>query len=99
MKSSFTEQYLEVSDSPDGSKIYLDLAEFDCLCILFDKIFEDIQDYDHFLKNSGNVSSLFRLNEKDDLDNCLDEFDLAEINRMIEFYELHCYHDQKIRHI
>lgn len=84
-----------VTNGTDGSELHLDLVEFNCLCILFDEIFEEIQRYDDFLNKSGNVSSYFELNEKNDLEDCLDEFDFAEIDRMIEFYELYSYHCHK----
>jgi len=80
---------------PDGPEIRVSLVEFDYYCTLFEEMLDEME------RNERVVYELLKAvgfskgsdEQERDLDDCLDEFDLSEIEQMRERYGLSCVHD------
>jgi len=83
-------QVFSIEMRPDEPEVQISLVEFDYYCTLFEEMLEemDTNEYRSYEPKEGvDFSRGFEIGELD-LDECLDEFDLAEIERMRERYGL-----------
>lgn len=95
MGTSETTQTISIEMRPDEPEVQISLVEFDYYCTLFEEILEEMETNEyrsHEPKKNVDSSRSFEI-EKLDLDECLDDFDLAEIEQMRERYGLSCVRD------
>jgi hypothetical protein len=94
MGTGETEQILSIEVSCEEQEVQISLSEFDYYCTLFEDMLEEMGRNECATDEAKNVTGFSRGFEKEemDLDDCLDEFDLAEIEQMRERYELSCVH-------
>jgi hypothetical protein len=88
MGAGETTQVLSIEMRPDEPEVQIALVEFDYYCTLFEEMLEEMEtsEYRSFEPNEGvDFPRGFEIGE---LDDCLDEFDLAEIEHMRERYGL-----------
>jgi len=94
MDAGKTMQTTSTGIVPDGPETRVSLVEFDYYCTLFEEMLDEME------RNERVVYELLKAvgfsrgfdNQEIDLDDCLDEFDLSEIERMRERYGLSCVH-------
>jgi len=90
MGTSETTQVLSIEMRPNEPEVRISLVEFGYYCTLFEEMLEEMEtnEYRSYKPKDGvGFSRGFEIGELD-LDECLDEFDLAEIERMRERYGL-----------
>ena len=90
MGTGETTQALSIEMRPDEPEVQISLVEFDYYCTLFEGMLEEMEtnEYGSYEPKEGvDFSRGFEKGELD-LDECLDEFDLAEIEHMRERYGL-----------
>jgi hypothetical protein len=90
MGAGETTQGLSIELRPDEPEVQISLVEFDYYCTLFEEMLEEMEtsEYRSFEPNEGvDFPRGYEIGELD-LDECLDEFDLAEIEQMRERYGL-----------
>ena len=90
MGTGETTQTLSIEMLPDEPEVQISLVEFDYYCTLFEEMLEEMEtnEYRSYEPKEGvDISRGFEMGELD-LDECLDEFDLAEIEQMRERYGL-----------
>jgi hypothetical protein len=94
MGTGETEQILSIEMSCEDKEVQISLSEFDYYCTLFEDMLEEMERDEYANNEAKNVTGFSRGFEKEemDLDDCLDEFDLAEIEQMKERYGLSCVH-------
>ena len=88
MGTGETTQAFSIEMRPDEPEVQISLVEFDYYCTLFEGMLEEMEtnEYRSFEPNEGvDFSRGFEIGK---LDECLDEFDLAEIEHMRERYGL-----------
>lgn len=96
MDAGKTVQATSTGIVPDEPETRVSLAEFDYYCTLFEEMLDEME------RNERVVYELLKAvgfsegsdEQERDLDDCLDEFDLSEIERMRERYGLSCVHDR-----
>jgi hypothetical protein len=91
MGTGETEQILSIETSCEEQEVQISLSEFDYYCTLFEDMLDEMG-RNEYATEAINVTGFSRgfENEEMDLDDCLDEFDLAEIEQMKERYGLSC---------
>jgi hypothetical protein len=90
MGTGETAQNFYIEMRPEGPEVQISLVEFDYYCTLFEEMLEEMEtsEYRSHETNEGvDFPRGFEIGELD-LDECLDEFDFAEIERMRERYGL-----------
>jgi hypothetical protein len=90
MGTGETMQTLSSEMRPDEPEVQISLAEFDYYCTLFEEMLEEMETNEYLSyepKGGVDFPRGFDIGELD-LYNCLDEFDLAEIEQMRERYGL-----------
>ena len=89
MGTGETTQTLSIEMWPDEPEVQISLVEFDYYCTLFDEMLEEMEtnEYGSYEPKGVDFSRGFEMGELD-LDEGLDEFDLAEIEQMRERYGL-----------
>jgi hypothetical protein len=92
MGTGETEQILSIEMNCEEQEVQISLSEFDYYCALFEDMFGEMERNEYVTNEVKNVTGFSRgfENEEKDLDDCLDEFDLAEIEQMKERYGLSC---------
>jgi hypothetical protein len=92
MGTGETEQILSIEMSCEEQEVQISLSEFDYYCTLFEDMLEEMEGNEYATNEAKKVTGFSRGFEKEemDLDDCLDEFDLAEIEQMKERYGLSC---------
>ena len=101
MDTSETTQVLSIEMRPDEPEVQISQVEFDYYCTLFEEMLEEMETNEYVSyepKEGVDFSRGFR-NEGLDLDECLDEFDLAEIEQMKKDAEAHADDDRKQREL
>ena len=96
MDAGKTMQTTSTEMRPDGPEIRVSLGEFDYYCTLFEEMLDEMERNERVvyeLQKAVGFSKGFEKQEID-LDDCLDEFDLSEIEQMRERYGLSCVHDR-----
>ena len=95
MDTGKTMQTISTEMRPDGPEIRVSFAEFDYYCTLFEEMLDEMERNERVfyeLLKAVGFSRGFDEQERD-LDDCLDEFDLSEIEQMRERCGLSCVHD------
>ena len=94
MGTGETEQILSIEMSCEEQEVQISLSEFDYYCTLFEDMLEEMESNEYVANEAKNVTGFSRGFEKEemDLDDCLDEFDLAEIEQMKERHGLSSVH-------
>lgn len=84
------EQILSIEISCEEQEVQISLSEFDYYCTLFEDMLEEMERNEYATNEAKNVTGFSRGIEKEEieLDVCLDEFDLAEIEEMKERHGL-----------
>jgi hypothetical protein len=96
MDAGKTVQATSTEIVPDETEIQVSLVEFDYYCTLFEEMLDEMERDERVvyeLLKAVGFSEGFDEQEMD-LDDCLDEFDLSEIERMRERYGLSCVLDR-----
>jgi hypothetical protein len=90
MGTGETEQILSIEMSCEEQEVQISLSEFDYYCTLFEDMLDEMEGNEDANNEAKNVTGFSRGFENDemDLDDCLDEFDLAEIEQMKERHGL-----------
>jgi hypothetical protein len=98
MGTGETEQILSIEMSCEEQEVQISLSEFDYYCTLFEDMLEEMERNECATDEAKNVTGFSRGFENDemDLDDCLDEFDLAEIELMKERFGLSCVHGMRV---
>lgn len=88
------EQILSIEIRCEEQEVQISLSEFDYYCNLFEDMIEEMERNDYTTNEENNVRGFSRGFEKEDMDlnDCLDEFDLAEIEQMRKRYGLSSVH-------
>ncbi len=94
MGTGETEQIPSIEMSCEEQEVQISLSEFDYYCTLFEDMLEEMERNEYVTNEVKNVTGFFRGFEKEEieLDDYLDEFDLAEIEQMKERYGLSSVH-------
>ena len=96
MDAGKTVQATSTEIVPDEPGTRVSLAEFDYYCTLFEEMLDEMERNERVvyeLQKAVGFSKGFEKQERD-LEDCLDEFDLSEIEQMRERYGLSCVHDR-----
>jgi len=88
MGAGETTQVLSIKMRPDEPEVRISLVEFDYYCTLFEGMLEEMETSEYRSYESNEGVDFPRGYEIGKLDDCLDEFDLAEIEHMRELYGL-----------
>ena len=94
MGTGETEQILSIEMNCEEQEVQISLSEFNYYCALFEDMFVEMERNEYVTNEVKNVTGFFRGFEKEEieLDDYLDEFDLAEIEQMKERYGLSSVH-------
>jgi len=90
MGTGETTRTISIEMQPDEPEVQISLVEFNYYCTLFEEMLEEMETNEYRScepKEGVGFSRGFEIGELD-LDECLDEFDLAEIEQMRERYGL-----------
>jgi hypothetical protein len=87
------EQILSIEMNCEEQEVQISLSEFDYYCTLFEDMLEEMGRNEYATNEAKNVTGFSRGIENEEMDlNCLDEFDLAEIEQMKKRYRLSSIH-------
>ncbi len=88
MGTGETTQTLSIEMRSDEPEVQISLVEFDYYCTLFEEMLEEMETNEYGSYEPREGVDFPRGFEIGELDECLDEFDLAEIEHMRERYGL-----------
>lgn len=94
MGTGETEQIPSIEMSCKEQEVQISLSEFEYYCTLFEDMLEEMERKEHVNNDAKNVTGFSRglENKERELDDYLDEFDLAEIEQMKVRYGLSSVH-------